>query len=642
MPAASTSTRGGGASASKSKSNKDGKLSSTEAHFYNVISKLEGGHVTSDELKDHFGEFDLQEQMHAINELLAKNLLKTERVGATARWVAVSKQQAAIVGRLDSDEQLVYNAIRDSGNEGIWSKHIKDRTKLHQTVANKCLKVLENQRIIKTVKSVKHPTRKIYMLYELTPSSDISGGPWYSDTELDTEFIRLLCSICEHYIISCTWPAPSSSSSSKPPDMVFLTSYAAARLPTAADILQHIRRSKVINADLEIEHVMQILNVLIFDGKVEKFPMLSHDRVVARDDVSDEEKNRRRSSKSKGKGRSTSKSSSSKRSKRKESSHKSRREDRSDSSSESEGGSERSNDEDEDEQGKRSSRHSSKNGKKKSKKRQTIEEELNAALGESDDDDLPDIGETLESAAKRKRSGDESTSSSKKKQKTAKGSSSSKGKGKRRRADSSASSSDSSGTNDSESEQSRSDSESDEADTGSDSGTGDDSIAEDERTRMAKMEGSTFVYRSIRKISSMPLAWTQVPCGHCPVFDFCTKDGPTNAEECRYFDEWLAEGAARGDFGPGSLSGALRRKGGNGKGGAKHKGAANDSGAGQHGNRDDGKMDIALEATGEEGGGAAVDFDESNVTKGETGTGGASSSAAEEEPYDTYDDIGDD
>ena len=38
------------------------------------------------------------------------------------------------------------------------------------------------------------------MLAHLEPSSAITGGPWYTDNELDTEFIKLLMSACLKYI----------------------------------------------------------------------------------------------------------------------------------------------------------------------------------------------------------------------------------------------------------------------------------------------------------------------------------------------------------------------------------------------------------------------------------------------------------
>lgn len=38
------------------------------------------------------------------------------------------------------------------------------------------------------------------MLFELEPSSAITGGPWYTDSELDTEFIKLLMDACMKFI----------------------------------------------------------------------------------------------------------------------------------------------------------------------------------------------------------------------------------------------------------------------------------------------------------------------------------------------------------------------------------------------------------------------------------------------------------
>ena len=34
------------------------------------------------------------------------------------------------------------------------------------------------------------------MLYNLQPSIDVTGGPWFTDSELDTEFIETLLEVC--------------------------------------------------------------------------------------------------------------------------------------------------------------------------------------------------------------------------------------------------------------------------------------------------------------------------------------------------------------------------------------------------------------------------------------------------------------
>ena len=97
--------------------------------------------------------------------------------------------------------------IQAAGTEGIWTKHIKAKTELHQTVIDRCLKSLTQKKLVKCISgsvqvrspsftphshniegNPQHPTSKIYMLFHLEPSTEMTGGPWYTDKELDTEF----------------------------------------------------------------------------------------------------------------------------------------------------------------------------------------------------------------------------------------------------------------------------------------------------------------------------------------------------------------------------------------------------------------------------------------------------------------------
>jgi DNA-directed RNA polymerase III subunit RPC6 len=73
---------------------------------------------------------------------------------------------------MTGEESMVLSHIQASGNEGarsycsvlracvhsvsgIWTKHIKVKTELHQTVLDRCLKSLVQKQRIKAVKSVK-------------------------------------------------------------------------------------------------------------------------------------------------------------------------------------------------------------------------------------------------------------------------------------------------------------------------------------------------------------------------------------------------------------------------------------------------------------------------------------------------------
>ena len=47
-------------------------------------------------------------------------------------------------------------------------------------------------------------------------------------------------------------------------------------------------------------------------------------------------------------------------------------------------------------------------------------------------------------------------------------------------------------------------------------------------------------YRSITNPSHSN-AWVEAPCGQCPVFGFCHKDGPVGPDSCIYMADWLQE-----------------------------------------------------------------------------------------------------
>ncbi len=143
--------------------------------------------------------------MPVVNSLTAKSMLSMQVLnGKLHQFIAATRVRGKYHRQLEEIESMVYSHIRDCGNEGIWTKNLKLRTNVHQTSLALVLKALEGKNLIKAVKSVKFPTRKIYMHNNLQPSVELSGGPWYTDNELDTAFINQLCNVLHKYIASMT------------------------------------------------------------------------------------------------------------------------------------------------------------------------------------------------------------------------------------------------------------------------------------------------------------------------------------------------------------------------------------------------------------------------------------------------------
>lgn len=117
-----------------------------------------------------------------------------------------------------AEQLLVYQVVEKAGNKGIWHKDIRSQTSLQQPVRawagcgvcvclrgdtpqilsyladphndnnqtkptpkqalKKILKNLESRQLIKSTSSISSKTRKLYLLYDLEPAKEITGGPW--------------------------------------------------------------------------------------------------------------------------------------------------------------------------------------------------------------------------------------------------------------------------------------------------------------------------------------------------------------------------------------------------------------------------------------------------------------------------------
>ncbi|OSD00667.1 hypothetical protein PYCCODRAFT_1453232 [Trametes coccinea BRFM310] len=479
----------------------------------------------------------------ALNFLLGTGLLKAmkDTKGAVS-FRAVMKKELDVKKDMSGEEAMILSYIQTAGNEGIWTKHLKAKTELHQTVIDRCLKSLTQKQLIKAVKSVKFPTRKIYMLAHLEPSVEMTGGPWYTDNELDTEFIKLLCSACLRFIRDRSAPKQKGGEASSSSNLLYPIS-AAPSYPTAQQILSFLSKSRITETELNVEHVEMLLNVLVLDGEVERVPAFGATMWDTSEDpnagASDEEDHERSKRRRKRKSREDDESPKRKRKRSKRSRSTSESDSQSESESESDSESER---------------------KKRKKKRKTRD-----ASSESESDDEKERKWKKKSKKRsRDNSADEDedvamSDEEEKRKSKSKGRSKSKNKGrsaKRRRHDSDSSASES----DSESESSSgssSDSDSDRdrrsrsRSKSKSSSSKSKSKSKSKRSRSSSPAahdftalqddysgGGAYVYRAVRQERAAG-GLSQSPCVRCPTFDFCKPGGPVNPQECTYYGGWL-------------------------------------------------------------------------------------------------------
>ena len=198
------------------------------------------------------GRMTVQERAEAINELLNQRKIDIFRRGDSLVFARVREEQAAKFKGLSTEDMLVYQIIQHAGNAGMWTKELKQRSNLPVPQITKIFKTLEARKLIKSVKHVAQQNRKVYMLYDLEPSREITGGAWYTEQEYDAEFISVLREQCVKFICS--------------KDRV-----------TLEEVSDFVRSSKLSHVELRSDDVLQIVNTLVYDGRIDEIVDESQD-----------------------------------------------------------------------------------------------------------------------------------------------------------------------------------------------------------------------------------------------------------------------------------------------------------------------------------------------------------------------------
>ena len=208
-----------------------------------LLSKYPEG-LRDEEFDNHI-DLTKEEKVELINNLLLKGrIVLLETRGGDLVYKLQSKEKIEKYKQLSESEKPIYQLLEDAGNRGLCTREIKEKTGITTVRINKILGSMEDKGLIKVYKSIQGKKKKVYMLSEVEPSSEITGGIWYNESEFNTELIERLCEKCIAYI---------------------------ERKGTASrkEITLYIRTLGLVPGDMQEEDLQSILNILYFDDKIE-------------------------------------------------------------------------------------------------------------------------------------------------------------------------------------------------------------------------------------------------------------------------------------------------------------------------------------------------------------------------------------
>jgi DNA-directed RNA polymerase III subunit RPC6 len=100
---------------------------------------------------------------------------------------------------------MVYNYVAEVERGGIWKKTIVSKTNLHENTVTKSIRELISKNLIKEFKSSKNPSKRMYVLFNLEPSEDSTGGNFYKDGDLDEGLVNTLGDLIVRLVEAKSW-----------------------------------------------------------------------------------------------------------------------------------------------------------------------------------------------------------------------------------------------------------------------------------------------------------------------------------------------------------------------------------------------------------------------------------------------------
>ncbi|CZT22080.1 uncharacterized protein RCC_07949 [Ramularia collo-cygni] len=152
------------------------------------------------------GEIESTRDLIPLIQYLTNNgLFRTVRWQGKLGWTARPREAAKQIIALDRDEKTIYEIVEESHTAGIWTRDIKKKTNVAPNVVGRALTKMEKGNLIKSIKSIKAPAQRTYMLAHLIPNEDVTGNSFFDGGDLDESFRDELMNLIVFWVRMQSW-----------------------------------------------------------------------------------------------------------------------------------------------------------------------------------------------------------------------------------------------------------------------------------------------------------------------------------------------------------------------------------------------------------------------------------------------------
>lgn len=188
--------------------------------------------------------------VRVLNQLISRGFItvKANREGIPVYHYQDPEKAKKFAG-LDRDSLNVYQLLNDASHNGLTKIEIKSKSGLNPSTITTILNTLKKRNLVKSEKAV-NQKKNVWLLFELEASEAVKGNMFYNKGEFDLKLVEGIYDKVLRYIES---EASKQGEVSKKEIAISLRS-----------------RADFANEDLKDEDIQSILNILIYDDKIEE------------------------------------------------------------------------------------------------------------------------------------------------------------------------------------------------------------------------------------------------------------------------------------------------------------------------------------------------------------------------------------
>ncbi|OAF67809.1 RNA polymerase III subunit C6, partial [Intoshia linei] len=202
-------------------------------------------------------DFSKEQILQALNTLLSEKKIELKKRGKKLLYA----YKPPVDSNFDINEQNIVNVIRDANDQGILYKNVRKETSILTVVFKNSIKKLIDHNVIKYI-TCADTGKELLFMNDVVPCEKVRGNIWYTNGEIDTDFVDAAQKSVEAYFKRKYIQSMSKTENTRERERMSMC--------TLQEITTYLNALQLVKVKILDQEVSLLLNRLYHDGTIRR------------------------------------------------------------------------------------------------------------------------------------------------------------------------------------------------------------------------------------------------------------------------------------------------------------------------------------------------------------------------------------